>query len=390
MPNGPAGPRVALVHDFLLDLRGAERVFLSLCDAFPEADVFTAVYDEDGTEGRFAGRTVRTTFLQALRPTRAQLPRAAAVLPARRWSRLDLRGYDVVLSSSSAWAHGVIPEESAVHVCYCHNPFRYAWNARDETLARRDPVSRAALRVIFQRWRQWDWIAAQRVDAYVANSATTRLRIERFFNRDAEILHPPVQTSRFAPGTVGDAYVILSELVPHKHIDVAVQAFNRLGRPLLIVGDGPDERRLRRLAGPTVRFAGRLSDAEVAAALRSAKALVVTAKEEFGIAAVEAQAAGRPVIALDEGGVRETLLDGLTGTFYPGNDPDALAEAVARFDADAVDPQVCVDNAERYDEAHFRHGIRAIVERARQSDRPLRGARRRPPLRARGLAGQAP
>src|SRR5918995_1772471 len=137
MPNGPAGSRVALVHDFLLDLRGAERVFLSLCDAFPEADVFTAVYDEDGTEGRFAGRTVRTTFLQALRPT-----------------------------------------------------------ARDETLARRDPVSRAALRVIFQRWRQWDWIAAQRVDAYVANSATTRLRIERFFNRDAEILHPPVQTAR--------------------------------------------------------------------------------------------------------------------------------------------------------------------------------------------------
>jgi glycosyltransferase involved in cell wall biosynthesis len=389
MPNGPTGSRVALVHDFLLDLRGAERVFLSLCDAFPEADVFTAVYDEDGTEGRFAGRTVRTTFLQALRPTARSFRALLPFYPAAMES-LDLRGYDVVLSSSSAWAHGVIPDETAVHVCYCHNPFRYAWNARDETLARRDPVSRAALRVIFQRWRQWDWIAAQRVDAYVANSATTRLRIERFFNRDAEILHPPVQTSRFRPGTVGDAYVVLSELVPHKHIDVAVRAFNRLGRPLLVVGDGPDERRLRRLAGPTIRFAGRLSDAEVAATLRSAKALVVTAKEEFGIAAVEAQAAGRPVIALDEGGVRETVLDGLTGTFYAGNDPDALAAAVARFDADGVDPQVCVDNAERYDEAHFRHGMRAMVERARQSDRPLRGARRRPPLRARGLAGQAP
>ena len=156
------------------------------------------------------------------------------------------------------------------------------------------------------------------------------------------------------------------------------------------MGDGPDERRLRRLAGPTIRFAGRVSDAEVTAALRSAKALVVTAKEEFGIAAVEAQASGRPVIALDDGGVRETVLDGLTGTFYPGNDPDALAAAVLRFDADAVDPQACVENAERFDEAHFRHGIRSIVEGARQGDRPLRGARRRPPLRARGLAGQAP
>jgi glycosyltransferase involved in cell wall biosynthesis len=380
---------VALVHDFLLDLRGAERVFLSLCDAFPEADVFTAVYDEDGTEGRFAGRNVRTTFLQALRPTARTFRVLLPFYPGAMES-LDLRGYDVVVSSSSAWAHGVIPDESAVHVCYCHNPFRYAWNARDETLARRDRLSRAVLRVIFQRWRQWDWIAAQRVDAYVANSATTQLRIERFFNRRAEVLHPPVQTSRFEPGSVGDAYVILSELVPHKHIEVAVRAFNELRRPLHIVGDGPDERRLRRLAGPTIRFAGRVSDAEVAAALRSAKALVVTAKEEFGIAAVEAQASGRPVVALDEGGVPETVLEGLTGTFYAGNDPDALAAAVLRFDADAVDPQACVQNAERFDEAHFRHGIRAIVERAGQGDRPLRGARRRPPLRARGLAGQAP
>jgi glycosyltransferase involved in cell wall biosynthesis len=379
---------VALVHDFLLDLRGAERVFLSLCDAFPEADVFTAVYDEDGTEGRFAGRNVRTTFLQALRPTARTFRVLLPFYPGAMES-LDLRGYDVVVSSSSAWAHGVIPDESAVHVCYCHNPFRYAWNARDETLARRDRLSRAVLRVIFQRWRQWDWIAAQRVDAYVANSATTQLRIERFFNRRAEVLHPPVQTSRFEPGSVGDAYVILSELVPHKHIEVAVRAFNELRRPLHIVGDGPDERRLRRLAGPTIRFAGRVSDAEVAAALRSAKALVVTAKEEFGIAAVEAQASGRPVVALDEGGVPETVLEGLTGTFYAGNDPDALAAAVLRFDADAVDPQACVQNAERFDEAHFRHGIRAIVERG-QGDRPLRGARRRPPLRARGLAGQAP
>ena len=140
MPNGGGGPRVALVHDFLLDLRGAERVFLSLCDAFPQADVFTAVYDEEGTEGRFAGRTVRTTFLQALRPTARTFRVLLPFYPAAMES-LDLRGYDVVVSSSSAWAHGVIPDESAVHVCYCHNPFRYAWNARDETLARRDPAS---------------------------------------------------------------------------------------------------------------------------------------------------------------------------------------------------------------------------------------------------------
>ena len=391
MPGGARhGTRVALVHDFLLDLRGAERVFLSLCDLFPAADVFTAVYDPHGTEGRFAHRRVTASFLQSLRPTartfRALLPLYPAAMEA-----LDLRGYDLVLSSSSAWAHGVIPGEEAVHVCYCHNPFRYAWNARDETLERRDPVTRAALRVIFQRWRQWDWIAAQRVDAYVANSHTTQRRIARYFSRDSDVLHPPVVTTRFQPGPVGEEYVVLSELVPHKHLDVAVRAFNRLRRPLVIVGDGPDERRLRRLAGPTVRFTGRLSDEETALALQRARALVVTAEEEFGIAAVEAQAAGRPVIALDAGGVRETLIDGLTGTFFAGPDPDALASAVERFDALAVDPRACVENARRFDEGHFRRGMRAIVDRALAGagDRPPRPAARRRPRRARGLAGQA-
>lgn len=363
-------------------------MFLSLCEIFPDADVFTAVYDPRGTEGRFAHRRVKASFLQAVHPT-ARTFRALLPLYPAAMESLDLRGYDLVLSSSSAWAHGVIPDEDAVHVCYCHNPFRYAWNARDETLRRRDPVSRAALRLIFQRWRQWDWIAAQRVDVYVANSQTTRRRIQRFFTRDAHVLHPPVATSRFAPGPVGEEYVVLSELVPHKHLDVAVGAFNRLGLPLAIVGDGPDERRLRRLAGPTIRFTGRLTDAETAQTLQRARALVVTAKEEFGIAAIEAQAAGRPVIALDQGGVAETLLDGITGTFFAGPDADALADAVRRFDAAGVDPLACVDNARRFDEEHFRHGMLAIVDRALAGDRPQRaGPRLRPPLRARGLARQ--
>jgi glycosyltransferase involved in cell wall biosynthesis len=387
--GGSSGARVALVHDFLLDLRGAERVFLSLCDLFPDADLFTAVYDATATEGRFAHRNVTPSFLQALRPT-AKTFRALLPLYPSAMESLDLQGYDLVLSSSSAWAHGVIPDENAVHVCYCHNPFRYAWNARDETLSRRDPVTRAALRAIFQRWRQWDWIAAQRVDAYVANSHMTQRRIARYFGRESDVLYPPVVTTRFAPGPVGDEYLVLSELVPHKHLDVAVQAFNRLRRPLVIVGDGPDERRLRRLAGPTVRFTGRLTDAETALALQRARALIVTAKEEFGIAAVEGQAAGRPVIALDQGGVRETVLDGITGTFFAGPDPDALADAVERFDALGVDPQACVENARRFDDDHFRRGMRAIVDRALADDRPPRPAlRRRPPRRARGLAWQA-
>jgi glycosyltransferase involved in cell wall biosynthesis len=380
----PTEPRVALVHDFLLDVRGAERVFMALCDEFPDADLFTAVYDENGTEGRFAHRRVRTSFLQRANPTartfRAMLPLYPFAIEA-----LDLRGYDVVLSSSSAWAHGVIPEESAVHVCYCHNPFRYAWNEREATLAARPAVTRAALGVVFQRWRQWDWIAAQRVDSYVANSETTQRRVARYFNREAQVVYPPVETSRFAPGRVGDSYVMLSELMPHKRIDVAIRAFNALRWPLVVIGNGPDARRLRRLAGPTIRFAGRVSDARAAQLLAEARALVVTATEEFGIAAVEAQAAGRPVVALAEGGVHETVVAGETGVFYDENSVEALAETLVRFDPLDIDPAACVRNAQRFDVARFRAAMRDVVEDQLSADGRSRGARRQPG-RARGLA----
>jgi glycosyltransferase involved in cell wall biosynthesis len=384
----PAGVRVALVHDFLVDVRGAERVFLALCDLFPDADLFTAVYDARGTEGRFAHRRVHTSFLQALRPTSRTFRTLLPLYPSAMES-LDLRGYDLVLSSSSAWAHGVIPDERARHVCYCHNPFRYAWNAREETLAARGPLGRAALGLVFQRWRQWDWIAAQRVDAYVANSQTTRRRVRRYFGRDAPVLHPPVDTARFAPGPVGEAYVVLSELMPHKRIDVAVAAFGALGLPLVVVGNGPDYRRLRRLAGPTVTFTGRVGDGEAARLLQGARALVVTATEEFGIAAVEAQAAGRPVIALADGGVRETVIEGRTGTFYERSDPASLADAVRRFDPLAVDPAACTRNAERFDVAHFRRGVRAVVDGVLAGASHEHEARRRPPRRRAGLVWQA-
>jgi glycosyltransferase involved in cell wall biosynthesis len=379
------GSRVALVHDFLVDVRGAERVFLALCDLFPEAELFTAVYDEEGTEGRFAHRQVTTSFLQRTRPT-ARTFRALLPLYPAAMESLDLRGYDLVISSSSAWAHGVIPDDDAVHVCYCHNPFRYAWNARQETLEARGPFARAALGVVFQRWRQWDWIAAQRVDAYVANSQTTKRRVARYFGREATVLHPPVEVDRFTTTTPGDAYVVLSELMAHKRIDVAVRAFNELRLPLVVVGNGPDARRLHRLAGPTVSFTGRVSDAEAARLLARARALVVTATEEFGIAAVEAQAAGRPVIALHEGGVRETVVEGETGTFFERPEPADLAAAVQSFDALAVDPEACVANARRFDTAHFRRGLRAVVELALDGVGSRRAARRRPPRRARGLA----
>lgn len=373
-------PRVALIHDFLLDVRGAERVFAAICDAWPDADVFTAVYDEKGTEGRFAHRHPQASFLQKLRPTSRTFRPLLPFYPHAIES-LDLRGYDIVVSSSSAWAHGVLVDPGAVHVSYCHNPFRYAWSEREATLAARSPLTRPALRVLLSRWRQWDWIAAQRVDAYVANSAITQKRIKRYFGRDSSILHPPVELSRFYPGAVGDHYLVLAELMPHKRIDVAVRAFNALERPLVVVGDGPEYRRLKRLAGPTVRLTGRISDDEVADLLRTSQALVVTAEEEFGIAAVESLASGRPVIGLRAGGVLETVEEGVTGAFYDdADDPRSLAEAVASFDVARVESSTCVRSAHRFGAERFKERLRSIVEEtaangrtAPEVDRPVGG-----------------
>ncbi len=362
-PGSPPRRRIALVHDFLLDLRGAERVFIELCGLWPDADVFTAVYDEAGTEGRFAGRRVHTSFVQRLRPS-ARTFRAWLPLYPSAIESFDLSGYDLVVSSSSAWAHAVLPAEGSLHVSYCHNPFRYAWNDREQTLARaRTGLTRTALREIFRWWRQWDWIAAQRVDRYLANSRTTQERIRAYFGRDAHIVHPPIDTTRFAPGRVGDYYAVISELMPHKGIDVAVEAFNRLRRPLVIVGDGPDYRRLRRAAGSNITFAGRLPDAGVAAVLQAARALVQTSVEEFGIAAVESQASGRPVIARRGGGALETVQEAVTGCLWSGG-PDELLAAVLGFDDAAVDPAACRANAARFDVATFRRRMLAQVEAA--------------------------
>ena len=268
-------------------------------------------------------------------------------------------------------------DERSVHVSYCHNPFRYAWNDRERTLANlRNPLMREIMRGAFHRWRQWDWIAAQRTDRYVANSHTTQERIRTYFGREADVVYPPVDLRRFAPGPVRGHYAVVSELMSHKQIDVAIEAFNRLRLPLVVVGDGPAARALRRKAGPTVEFTGRVPDATVAEIMQGARALIVTAVEEFGIAAVETQAAGRPVISRHGGGALETVVEGVTGRFWSGGAAE-LAEAVLAFDDGAIDPGACVANAARFDASRFRSGIReqiaAAHARAAEDRRETRG-----------------
>jgi glycosyltransferase involved in cell wall biosynthesis len=343
-----------------------------MCDVWPDADIYTAVYNEEGTEGRFSHRNVHSSFLQRLGPTARTFRTLLPLYPAAIES-FDFSEYDLVVSSSSAWAHAIICDERTTHVCYCHNPFRYAWSDRERTLASRSAPSRAVLDVIFRRWRQWDWIAAQRVDRYITNSRTTQARIRNYWNRDSVVVYPPVETGRFSPGEVGQHYMVLSELMPHKRIDVAIHAFNKLGLPLVVCGDGPEARSLRRIAGPTIQFVGRVSDPEAARLLNSSRALVVAAVEEFGIAAVEAQAAGRPVISVRRGGALETVNEGVTGVFWEGG-PEDLAATVAAFDDSQVDPQECVANAERFSEEVFARALPREVAAARSGTREQREA----------------
>jgi glycosyltransferase involved in cell wall biosynthesis len=250
---------------------------------------------------------------------------------------------------------------------------------------------RPALARVLHRWRQWDFIAAQRVDAYVSNSKTTQQRVERYFSRESTVIYPPVEIERFSPGPVADHHLVLSELIAHKRIEIIVRAFSRLGLPLVVAGDGPDARRLQRLAGPSVEFAGRISDHQAEQFLRSSQSLVVAATEEFGIAAVEAQASGRPVIALRAGGLLETVIEGETGIFFDKADPASLCTALESFEQSNFSTNDCVAQAQRFSPERFAREFATIVDKTLR-ERPGRAAvarHRAVPRRARGLAGPA-
>lgn len=353
------GIDVTLAHDYLLVMRGAERTFSAMAETYPHAPIFTLLYDERGTDSRFARHSVHTSPLGRLGVGQRNFRR---LLPLYPWAirQLALPPSEVVLSSSSAFAHGVRVPPGALHVCYCHAPFRYAWNERQRALEEVPAPLRPLLRRQLDWMREWDRSASRGVDAYVANSQLTRERIKRFYGRESTVIHPPVETHRFSPGDPGDALLLVSELVPHKRIDVALAAASKANVPIEVVGAGPAEASLRK-AHPEARFLGRVDDERLAELYASARALVVTSVEEFGITAVEAQAAGRPVIAARAGGVLETVIDGQTGVLAEPDDVDAFAAAIEALDRLEFDPRQAVANADRFSVANFKSRLTELV-----------------------------
>lgn len=370
IPQAGARKRISLAHDYLLVMRGAERTFAAMADLYPDAPIYTLLYDEQGTDGRFAGHTVATSPLQHLGVGQATFRRLLPIYPLAV-ERLKLTASDVVLSSSSAFAHGVSVPEGAMHVCYCYTPFRYAWYEEERALSEISPLLRPLLRRQLRRIRRWDLSASRRVDSYIAISKLSRERIRRYYGRESVVIYPPVETQRFKTGVPGDTLLVVSEIVRHKRVHVALEAARRARVPIQIVGSGPDHAALS-AAYPEAEFLGRASDAEIVDLYASARAVVVPSMEEFGITAVEAQAAGRPVIAAAAGGALETVLDGQTGRLVRLDDVDSFASAIASIDELDFDPARAGKNAERFSVAAFQRRLHEQIERIAGEQPPAR------------------
>jgi glycosyltransferase involved in cell wall biosynthesis len=358
----PGASRVTLVHDYLLVMRGAERTFATIADLYAEAPIFTLLYDSTITQSRFRDHQVTASMLQKLGASQNNFRRLLPLYPLAV-ERLELPAGDVVLSSSSAFAHGVHAPPGAIHICYCHAPFRYLWTERERGLREVRGALRLPLNMLLDRMRRWDLAASRRVDHYLANSRVTQERLERLYGRSATIIYPPVETERFRVGVPGDSLLVVSELVSHKRVHVALEAARRARAPIQVVGSGPDHTALS-TAYPEATFLGRASDAELAELYAGARAVIVPGIEEFGITAVEAQAAGRPVIAAAAGGALETVLDGETGLLVAPDDPDAFAAAIGAIDELEFAPAHAVEHAQRFSVASFQRQLSSYVNSA--------------------------
>ncbi|MDO8425531.1 MAG: glycosyltransferase [bacterium] len=359
--------RLALVHDHLNQIGGAERVLLTLTDIFPDAPIHTLLYDPHQIADFFHDRKIETSFLSQLPGGRRYFKWFLPLMPTA-FESFDLSKYDVILSSSSALSKGVITHPHQLHVCYCHTPTRYLWSDTHEYLEKLPERRRVrlVLPMLLSRLRMWDYQAAQRVDRFVANSRWVAGRIKKYYGRDADVIYPPVTTGYFRVGDGrGGYYVITSRLRPYKKVDLAIEACNRLKLPLVVIGKGEDEARLRSLAGPTITFKGYATEAEKRELLADAVAFIHPQEEDFGITAVEAMAAGRPVIAFRRGGACETVVDGVTGVFFDEQSWEGLADAILRFRMarNQFDPAAIRKHAEQFDVQVFRDQMTQYVQR---------------------------
>jgi glycosyltransferase involved in cell wall biosynthesis len=360
--------KVALVHDWLNQIGGAEDVLAALVDLYPQSPIYTSIYAPDLMPTAYRDWDIRTLWLDHMPGIHRHHQPYLPLYPVA-WSGVNLSEYDVVLTNKSGFCHGLKFGKDTLHVCYCLAPTRYVWQT-DGYLSR-EGLGRAVklgLTPLISALKRWDYAAAQRVHHFIAISSAIRERIKMYYQRDSVIIYPPVDTARFVPAdTVEDYYLIVSRLIPYKRIDLAVQAATRLGVPLKIGGKGRDMDRLRAMAGPTVEFLGYVPDEELPSLMARCKAFIFPGLEDFGITPVQAQAAGRPVIAFGGGGALDTVIAGKTGELFSEMTVESLVEVMQRFDADAYDPAEIRAHALQFDTSVFNSQMKTFVEQTWES-----------------------
>ena len=372
--SGAAQPlgRVAIVHDYLNQRGGAEKVVLEMSDMWPEAPIYTSLYRPDSTFAEFRGRDIRTSFLDRI-PVDRGFRNLFPLYPAAFWSFGEIEA-DVVLASSSGWAHMARAVEGATHVVYCYTPAR--WLYRDDYLSAggRRERREALLSPFVRGLRRFDARAARRADGYMAISDGISRRLRSAYGIDAPVVYPPVHTERLRPSPRGQRLLVISRLLPYKRVDLVVQAARQLGVGLDVVGDGPLLGELRRLAGPDTTFHGAVSEQTVTQLLEACSIVCVAGEEDFGIVAVEAQAAGKPVVAYGRGGACEAVIHGVTGVLFEVQTVAQVVAAIAACERIDTSPQEIAQTAERFSRATFRDGIREAIATAARG-RTTRGVR---------------
>jgi len=356
--------RVAIIHYWLVGMRGGEKVIEALCDMYPQADIFTHVYAPDMVSEKIRAHRIVPTFINSL-PRAARMYKNYLPLMPLALEQLDLRGYDLIISSESGPAKGIIPPPGALHVCYCHTPMRYIWNMYHEYRDGAGALTRLLMPPLSHYLRMWDVSSAARVDSFVANSTTVAGRIRRYYGADSHVIHPPVDTEAFSPlpaAELGDFYLMAGELIAYKRPDLAIRAFNEMKLKLVVIGGGEMLQEVRRLAGPTITVLGSQPFSVLKDHYARCRALIFPGEEDFGMVPVEAMASGRPVIAYGRGGATETVADGLSGVFFPEQSVASIISAVERLNGLALDPAIIAAHAAQFGRKQFFQNMRAHID----------------------------
>ena len=356
--------RVAIIHYWLVGMRGGEKVIEALCEMYPQADIFTHVYMPEMVSDRIRQHRIIPTFINSL-PRASKMYKTYLPLMPLALEQLDLRGYDLIISSESGPSKGIIAPSEALHVCYCHTPMRYIWNMYHDYRNSAGRVARLMMPPLTHYLRMWDVTSAARVDSFVANSATVARRIHRYYGADSVVIHPPVDTGAFsiaAPSELADYYLMAGELVSYKRPDLAVRAFNEMKLKLVVIGGGEMLDEIRNLAGPTVTVLGLQPFDVLKQHYARCRALIFPGEEDFGMVPVEAMASGRPVVAFGRGGATETVATGVSGVFFAEQSVEAISSAVRSLADIEIDPEKIAAHANQFGRDQFFQKMRAHID----------------------------